>query len=774
VGAATQRDGAKAQKGIMTTLTPVVLKVLADISDLMTGLTSAGERVSAFGADMTRVGGTLSTRVTAPLLAAGGAAVWMANDFNEGMANVASLGSEAAARVEAWGPQVQGMAVAVGKSTSDLTDGLYQVVSAFGAADDSTALLEINARAAAAGLAGTTDAINLTSAVTKGYGDTSAASVQQAADLALMTVQLGQTTFPELAASMGKVVPISSALGITQEELFASMATLTGVTGNAAEVSTQLRATYQALLKPTGAMTDALAQTAHELEAQGQLAGGPLTDQWRQAGDTYNAAAEKVQILKAAYTEIAAEGVLTAAEMKVLETELKNSEKAAEEAEAAWVAAAEGLGPAIVESVGMSEALALLSDKAGGNSAELAKMFGSVEALNAVLALSGPQAEVFAEKFGQISNAAGAADEAFAAQTDGVNKAGFEWKQLKAQLEVTTQQVGQQLLPAFSAMTQRIIPLITWVGSLAERFANLSPRTQTVILAVLGFAVALGPVLVGLGMVVSAIGTLMTVGGVVVGFLTGPAAVAFSSIAALLTGPVVVALGAVALLAVALYVAWKENFGGIQEFAAEVWAAIQLGFEAFRDLFSGDWDGFLEKIELAWWVLWSAVANFKDRVWAQVWESLTGLWESIRNWFAGIDWASLAINLIVGLVTGIQNGRAAIYEAVMEIARSAWDAIKNFFNFGSPSRLMFQAGLWITEGWADGMSQGADAVLDAALGIGRGSAVGVVAGAGAHGGGAVVVHETYNLTAQDDRAIMLYAQMTRRERDARLEQVMMR
>ena len=72
-----------------------------------------------------------------------------------------------------------------------------------------------------------------------------------ACDLAFETVRLGQTTFPELAASMGRVVPLAASLKLSQEELFAAMATGTGVTGGAAEVSTQLRAVLQSLLDPS-------------------------------------------------------------------------------------------------------------------------------------------------------------------------------------------------------------------------------------------------------------------------------------------------------------------------------------------------------------------------------------------------------------------------------------------------------------------------------------------------------------------------------------------
>ena len=107
-------------------------------------------------------------------------------------------------------------------------------------------------------MATTTESLNLLSAVTKGYGDTSSEALRKASDLAFMTNKLGQTTFPELAASMGRVVPLASTLAVTQEELFASFATLTGVTGTANEVSTQMSAIQRALIKTTPQMADAI------------------------------------------------------------------------------------------------------------------------------------------------------------------------------------------------------------------------------------------------------------------------------------------------------------------------------------------------------------------------------------------------------------------------------------------------------------------------------------------------------------------------------------
>ena len=248
----------------MTTLAELVVALVGDTSDFESKMSGAGSSLDALGSKMTSVGAGLTAGLTLPLVGVGVAAVAMATDFNAGMANVASLSSEAQSRVAEWGPAVQNMAVTVGQSTGNLTDGLYQVVSAFGATDDSIEILQINAVAAAAGLATTSESIALTSAVTKAYGDTSAGAVQQVADLAQMTVSLGQTTFPELAGAIGVVTPLTSALSVSQQELFAVMATGTGVTGGASEVATQLRGVMQSLMAPTDAMAGLMSDYGFE------------------------------------------------------------------------------------------------------------------------------------------------------------------------------------------------------------------------------------------------------------------------------------------------------------------------------------------------------------------------------------------------------------------------------------------------------------------------------------------------------------------------------
>ena len=156
-------------------------------------------------------------KISLAVAAIGIAAIKASTDFNQSMANVATLIPGNIKRVEELKDAVQDLSIVTGKSTADIAAGLYQVISAFGDTSDTVKILDINVRAAAAGLATTTDAINLTSAATKGYGDTSEKAVKKAADLAFVTVKLGQTTFPEIAASIGRVIPIAKSMNVSQE-----------------------------------------------------------------------------------------------------------------------------------------------------------------------------------------------------------------------------------------------------------------------------------------------------------------------------------------------------------------------------------------------------------------------------------------------------------------------------------------------------------------------------------------------------------------------------
>ena len=242
---------------VMGTLDPSVAKSVAEANKKFSGI-KAGVAVA----------GAAIAGATTAAVAFGKTSLDAAAKFETGMSNVATLldGDTVTVnkRIAEMGDGIMDIAKKTGLATDDLSNGMYQIVSALGDSADATSQLEVAAKAAKAGGATTVDAINLLSAVTKGYGDTSGEAWSKASDLAFQTVKLGQTSFPELAASMGKVVPIASALNISQEELFGSFATLTGVTGSTAEVATQMKSVFSGLMTPSTALSEKIGELGYE------------------------------------------------------------------------------------------------------------------------------------------------------------------------------------------------------------------------------------------------------------------------------------------------------------------------------------------------------------------------------------------------------------------------------------------------------------------------------------------------------------------------------
>ena len=86
------------------------------------------------------------------------------------------------------------------------------------------------------------------------------------------------------------------------------------------------------------------------------------------------------------------------------------------------------------------------------------------------------------------------------------------------------------------------------------------------------------------------------------------------------------------------------------------------------------------------------------------------IWDTITS----INWPQLGMDIVRGLINGLGSMGGALWDAATNIARSAFNAIKGFFDIGSPSRLMeFKIGPYIPQGLAIGIEKNAGYVTDA-------------------------------------------------------------
>ncbi|AGA66063.1 phage tail tape measure protein [Brachyspira pilosicoli P43/6/78] len=153
----------------------------------------------------------------------------------------------------------------------------------------------------------------------------------------------------------------------------------------------------------------------------------------------------------------------------------------------------------------LQEALQMMSDHAEKTGKEVTSMFSSVEAGNAVLALSGKNASKFKDYLDQVRNSVGATSEAFKKIDDGAAR---QFERLKAELSALVIELGNNALPLINEsfiplFRDTLVPIIDdairTISSLIKAFNNLPAPLQATTVGIIGITAGLGPALQGIG-----------------------------------------------------------------------------------------------------------------------------------------------------------------------------------------------------------------------------------------------------------------------------------
>lgn len=173
--------------------------------------------------------------------------------------------------------QVADLAKEVPIARDALANGLYQVVSNGVPEDNWIEFLRKSAKSSVGGIADLEEVVKVTSTVIKNYGLawSDAGEIQ---DKIQLTAKNGVTSFEQMAQALPRVTANAATLGVTVDELMASFATLTGVSGNTAEVSTQLAAIFTALIKPSSEAAQMAQQMGIQFDAAAIKAAGGMNN----------------------------------------------------------------------------------------------------------------------------------------------------------------------------------------------------------------------------------------------------------------------------------------------------------------------------------------------------------------------------------------------------------------------------------------------------------------------------------------------------------------
>jgi TP901 family phage tail tape measure protein len=222
------------------------------------GLKRAQYKARKFGREMQNAGRGLTTGLTLPIVAVGVAAAKMSMGFDESLSRIVGLVGVAEDQVASWRGELLKLGPAVGKAPQELAEAMFFITSAGLRGEAALKALEASAKASAAGLGETEAVADAITSALNAYGQETMTAAQ-ATSVLVATVREGKAAAASLAPTIGRVLPIAAELGVSFDQVGASLAAMTRLGLNAEEATTALRATMSTILKPSAGARKALA-----------------------------------------------------------------------------------------------------------------------------------------------------------------------------------------------------------------------------------------------------------------------------------------------------------------------------------------------------------------------------------------------------------------------------------------------------------------------------------------------------------------------------------
>lgn len=195
--------------------------------------------------------------------------------FEQSLSQIVGLAGGTRESVKKMGDEILRLGPEVAKSPQELAETLYFVASAGIAVADQMDVVELSAKAAAAGLGETQTVADAVSSAMNAYG-ASVLDAANATDVLVNTVRFGKGEADSFAPVLGTVAAIAAQLGVRFEEVGAALAAQTRLGISAETAAIQLQATFSSLLKTTPKAAKALASVG--------LSAGGLREQLKERG----------------------------------------------------------------------------------------------------------------------------------------------------------------------------------------------------------------------------------------------------------------------------------------------------------------------------------------------------------------------------------------------------------------------------------------------------------------------------------------------------------
>lgn len=246
-------------------------------------------------------------------------------------------------------------------------------------------------------------------------------------------------------------------------------------------------------------------------------------------------------------------------------------------------------------------------------------------------------------------------------------------------LAVVGQPILEAVIPILQGITTAIQELPQFIENVVEGFRAWGEEHPILMQFLTGVITALGIIAIGFG-VYTAVITIAAL-----------ATTAFTAVMAVLTSPITLVIAAIAALAGAAYMIY-ENWGAIGPWLTALW-------EGIKAYLSETLGSIVTTLQTKFSEGYNAVVEWFGKIPGQI----QTYWEEAVTYLTSIDLFQAGKDIIQGLINGIASMATSLFNKAGELAGGVWDKFQSLFSFGSPSKTMFKAGVWIDEGAINGI-----------------------------------------------------------------------
>lgn len=273
----------------------------------------------------------------------------------------------------------------------------------------------------------------------------------------------------------------------------------------------------------------------------------------------------------------------------------------------------------------------------------IAEAFGKSRSAAAMETLVN-ESDRLAQRTAQITAQAGDFSAAWAAAQ---KTSAVQWGEFVSLVSAAAITIGQDLQPAFERLLRALMPIVAWIKNLADKFKELSPANQAMVLDLGLLAAAIGPLLLLVGAFALAIVAITAPGMAVIGVLVGLAAIA-----------------------VVVVTHWKQ---------IKQWT---------EDTFGAPFAAIMHAVQSVVQSVWGVIGPFITSVVNEVKGAMQTAWPEIQQivttvWSAIVEVVRLAAAIIGPFVKQflktLEDDWRTAWKLVGDVLKTAWDVISGAF-----------------------------------------------------------------------------------------------